>query len=84
MRRKIVRREKPVPASGKLWSMFVAIIGYIAIVVVLVFMSVEALEEFNQYRAMWYAQNECIAHLIGQGIERSEITRVGYSCSTGE
>jgi hypothetical protein len=50
----------------------------------LVLLSFEAVNDFNQYRAMWYAQNECIAHLIGQGIERSEITRVGYSCSTGE
>ena len=42
-----------------------------------------AYHNYTLLDAQWDAQNECIAHLIRQGIERSDITREGYSCTIG-
>ena len=43
--------------------------------------ALSAYKNYTLLDAQWDAQNACISHFIQMGIERSDITRDGYTCT---
>jgi len=56
---------------------FLVTIGSIAVTLY----ALAAYKNYTLLDAQWDAQNACISHFIQIGIERSDITRDGYTCT---
>lgn len=86
MRRKSVRNKRPVPVGSRpqLLALVIVLLACVALIAGIVFIGIGAFTDFNEYKSLWDAQNECIARLVKLGIERADIIRLGDSCIVGE
>jgi|TARA_B110000908_G_C10157358_1_gene404282 hypothetical protein len=83
MRRKIVRSKRPAPVGHNM-RLCVAFVVTMLCAAGLTYSVLTGVELFNEYQEIWDVQNDCIAHMVSLGIERSEIIRVGDTCVVGE
>jgi hypothetical protein len=83
MRRKIIRRARPVNTGET-----VKLVSFIAIMLMclalFVFIAIDAMRDFNEYKQTWDTENQCIAYMIRLGIERKDIHRSNGTCVIGD
>ena len=82
MSRKLIKRGKRPLAKKATYLKWMSISIFVLLLIgtlTLIFASLY-LEVERKYE-LYQTQNKCIAHYIQQGVERSDIRRVGKSCT---
>jgi hypothetical protein len=80
-RERVIRRVKGSRIVQERRALTSKLVGLALFVVTITWVTMWSVNEFNEYRSNWYIQNECIADLISQGVERRDINRHLDGCT---
>lgn len=80
-REKIKRRVQGSKIVQERRALTSKLVGLALFVVTITWITMWSVNEFNEYRSNWYIQNECIAELIAEGVERRDINRHLDGCT---
>ena len=74
-RERVIRRVQGSRRVQERRALTAKLTGLALFVITITWITMWSITTFQEYRENWYIQNECIADLVSQGVERRHINR---------